>query len=145
MNNAIRAALTVQLIRHEGEKLHPYKCPAGYLTIGVGRNIEERGISREESRYLLANDLAAVERELNKSWVGWNAPAHGAVRAAVLLNMAFNLGTPRLLKFRRMRAAYDSRDYPGAAAEMLDSRWARQVGPRASELADQMRFGAWRE
>ena len=64
-------------------------------------------------------------------------------RRAVLVNMAFNLGRARLRSFRHMLRAVRRREYSRAAHEMLDSKWARQVGNRATELAEQMRTGRW--
>ncbi|MCV6587566.1 MAG: hypothetical protein OIF57_00865 [Marinobacterium sp.] len=64
-----------------------------------------------------------------------------AARQLVLANMAYNLGVPRLKGFRKMWRALEQGDYKLAAAEMLDSRWARQVGKRATELAEQRRAG----
>ena len=52
-----RQELARQLIVHEGLKLYPYRCSANKLTIGVGRNIEERGIAEDEALYLLNNDI----------------------------------------------------------------------------------------
>jgi lysozyme len=66
-----------------------------------------------------------------------------SVRADVLVNMAFNMGVNGLLKFKKMIAAIDDRNYDEAAIEMLNSRWAVQVGKRANELSKQMRTGEY--
>ena len=114
-----------QIILHEGLELTPYKCTAGYLTIGVGRNLDDRGITEDEARFLCKNDIKIVEREL-----GGKFPfitGLGDARIRVLLDMAFNLGVER--------------DFEEAAKDMLDSSWASQVGQRAQRLATAMRTG----
>lgn len=132
-------SLRDDLIRHEDIKLKPYRDSEGVLTIGVGRNLEDRGISREEALYLLDNDIRDHTDELRARFPVVDAltPA----RRDVLVNMAFNLGVPRLATFKRMWAAIEAGDYHRASMEMLDSKWARQVGKRAIELADTMRRG----
>ena len=134
-----RAAMTRQLRLHEGERLTPYRCTAGKLTIGVGRNLEDRGITREESAYLLANDIAAEERELLRA-LPWVAQLD-EVRQRVLLDMSFNLGIVGLLNFKNTLATIRAGNYGKAAAMMLDSRWARQVGQRAQRLSQMMATG----
>lgn len=133
--------LVEQLIEHEGMELMPYRCTAEKLTIGVGRNIEDRGISEDEARYLLANDIAIVEEEILKRQP--MVATLDSVRQRVLVDMAFNLGMPTLMKFQNMWDAIEEEDWDEAAAQMLDSRWARQVGRRAERLADAMRTGDW--
>jgi len=61
-------------------------------------------------------------------------------RKNVIVNMLFNLGLPRLLKFKKMLKALREHDYERAADEMLDSKWAKQVGQRAERLAKTMRW-----
>lgn len=125
----------------EGFRSKPYRCTAGKLTIGYGRNLEDRGITKEEADYLLRNDIAAVTKELQDliaSWYQLTPP-----RQAVLINMGINMGVGGLLKFRKMLAALDRHDYKSAAAEMLDSAYAKQVPNRANRLAQQMETGQW--
>ena len=132
------ATIEEQLILHEGLKLKPYRCTAGKLTIGVGRNLDDKGISKEEALFLLRNDIATVTTQLQKyDWYISTDP----VRRKVLIDMAVNLGVGGLLKFRKMIAALERGDYEGAADQMLDSRWAEQVGYRAVRLAEMMRSG----
>ncbi|RMH50503.1 MAG: lysozyme [Zetaproteobacteria bacterium] len=130
--------LSALLIRHEGMRLKPYRDSVGKLTIGVGRNLDDVGLREEEARFLLENDLRAVIAELQP--LPWFA-ALDPPRKHAIIDMGFNLGLPRLLGFRRMIAAIERGDWPAAADEMLDSRWARQVGRRAEELARTMRTG----
>ena len=134
-----RERLEAQLIDHEGERLKPYRCSEGFLTIGVGRNLETKGITKEESRFMLAHDIADAERDARIFF-----PEFGylsANRQIVLIDMAFNLGLGGLLKFRRFQQALEKRDYEWAAREMDDSKWASQVGRRADTLIEMMRNG----
>jgi lysozyme len=135
-----RSALIRQIRLHEGERLKPYRCSAGKLTIGVGRNLDDRGITREESAMLLDNDIRLLEIELFRA-LPW-ASALDDVRQRVLLDMAFNLGLPGLLQFKRTLEAIRTGQYQQAATMMLDSLWARQVGQRAERLARMMATGA---
>ena len=136
--------LVSELIRHEGFRKHPYKCTAGVWTIGVGRNLEEVGITKAEAMMLLENDVATYQAAA-KSFVGdeeaW--ALMGEERQAVVINMAFNLGATRLGYFKNFRKALLERNYVAAAKEMLDSRWAKQVGGRSGELALRMETGRW--
>ena len=134
-----RAAMTRQLRLHEGERLKPYRCTAGKLTIGVGRNLDDRGITREESAMLLANDIAAEERELLRA-LPWVAMLD-EVRQRVLLDMSFNMGLVGLLGFKRTLATIQAGEYQAAATMMLDSKWAKQVGQRAERLSRMMATG----
>ena len=134
-----RQKMIRQLRLHEGERLFPYKCTAGRLTIGVGRNLDDRGITAEESAYLLSNDLDDYWERLEDAlpWVSELDP----VRQRVLLDMAFNLGMGGLLGFRKTLAAIKGKEYERAAGMMLDSRWATQVGYRAKRLSRMMFTG----
>ena len=128
-----------QLVEHEGLELHPYEDSLGILTIGVGRNLEERGISEDEAFYLLGNDIEIIWDELIKQ--------HPIVedlddqRQMILLDMAFNMGVPRLGKFKKMWAAIEDGDMIEASKQALDSRWASQVGRRAERLAERLTSG----
>jgi lysozyme len=134
-------SLEDQLIDHEGLELKPYRCTAEKLTIGVGRNIEDRGITEDEARYLLKNDIKIVEDELlEKKPV---VAGLDAVRQRVLVDMGFNLGIPTLLKFQNMWSAIEEEDFERAADEAMDSRWAKQVGRRAERLCQAMATGEW--
>ena len=135
-----RSALIRQIRLHEGERLKPYRCTAGKLTIGVGRNLDDRGITREESAMLLDGDIRLLEIELFRA-LPW-ASALDDVRQRVLLDMAFNLGLPGLLQFKRTLEAIRTGQYQQAATMMLDSLWARQVGQRAERLSRMMATGA---
>jgi lysozyme len=129
-------ALKDQLILHEGLKLEPYECTAGKLTIGVGRNIEDIGITEDEARYLLDNDILRVCDELDRNLSWWRDLSD--VRQRILVDMVFNLGISRFMQFQNTISAIENGDYDKAAEEMLDSRWAQQVGQRAHRLAGAM-------
>lgn len=116
----------------------PYTDTVGKLTIGWGRNLEENGISQEEADYLFDNDIAICEKELSKC--KWYVDQPEGVQAA-LLNMCFNLGLPRLKGFKRMISALKEKNYTQAAIEALDSKWAKQVGQRAKDVAVMLREG----
>jgi len=137
--------LIQQLRRHEGVRLKPYRCPAGKLTIGVGRNLEDVGISPMESDILLGNDVERVMRETQGLVSVAAMNAMGGTRRCVLYNMVFNMGRGAVTQFRKMLSALEALDYKEAAAQMLDSRWAKQVGDRAMELAEQMKDGQWKK
>lgn len=122
--------------KHEGLRLKPYRCTAGKLTIGYGRNIEDKGISKKEAKYLLENDLEQVKEELRLLLLFWDILSE--VRRAVLMDMCFNLGLNGFMKFKKMLSALENKDYELAAKEMLNSKWATQVKGRANELAFMM-------
>jgi len=134
-------ALEDQLIDHEGLELKPYQCTADKLTIGVGRNIEDRGITEDEARYLLKNDIKIVEDELLERKP--EVAGLDSVRQRVLVDMGFNVGLPILMKFQNMWAAIEEEDWDEASAQMMDSRWAKQVGRRAERLSQAMKTGEW--
>ena len=149
-----------KLIEHEGMVLTVYEDSLGIETIGIGRNLKDRGISPEEleymdipnmgivytvgineadARYLAMNDIKIVENELCKVHPCVNKL--DAVRQLILMDMAFNMGVPRLCKFKNMWAAIHENNFNAASLEMMDSRWARQVGRRATKLSDAMKLG----
>ena len=155
-----RFKLMEKLIAHEGLRLNVYKDSLGIDTVGIGRNLQDRGISKEEldeldipsikhvyeygiteadAIFLAENDVQIVEDELVR--------AHpcveelDAVRQLVLVDMAFNLGVPRLCKFKKMWNAVHEKQFDTAAKEMLNSRWARQVKSRSTKLAHAMHHG----
>lgn len=134
------AKLKSDLERDEGLRLKPYKDTVGKLTIGIGRNLDDVGISESEARHLLGNDIEWVTEELDANMPWWRTMPEPAQRA--LANMAFNLGMPTLKLFLNMLAALQAGDYEKAAVEALDSRWARQVKCRADRIAALYRSAA---
>lgn len=153
------AKLIAQLKRHEGsyknkEKKHIcYKCTAGKLTIGYGHNLdalpidgigEDSVMTEMEANVLLNKDTKDVYLQVLTAIPCAENLDFG--RCAVLVNMAFNMGTKNLCGFRKTLEALnsDAEDkYIVAARHMLDSKWAVQVGQRANELAEQMITGEW--
>lgn len=132
-----------QLIRQEGYRRYVYKCPTGYLTVGIGRNLEHKGISEEEAKYLLINDISDFEGEVREQLAEHLWENLNDARKNVLVNMAFNMGTVNLFKFKNMMKALKQGDWETAGKEMLNSRWAKQVGLRAQELSTQMISGKY--
>jgi len=135
--------LIEQLMRHEGYRQFPYKDTVGKLTIGVGRNLDDVGISEDEAAYLLDNDITVARHELLFAFPAFSQMQ--PVRQDALINMVFNMGITRFKGFKNMIAALVEQNYQLAADEMLDSKWARQVGSRADELAYQMRTNSYKE
>ena len=127
--------------KYEGLRLKPYKCPAGKLTIGYGHNLDDLGITVEQAEQMLRLDLQCANMECYAA-----IPAYASLddaRRFVLLDMCFNMGIKRLLTFKKMLSAIENKLYERASCEMLDSKWALQVGRRAAELAEIMKTGEW--
>jgi len=137
----IPADIHSQLIRDEGMKNFPYPDAKGKTTIGVGRNLTDKGLSDVEVRFLLANDITETADALHAAFP-WFAGIDGP-RQGVLINMAFNMGIEGLSGFAKFLAAVMRHDWNAAADEMLKSMWAAQVGDRAVRLSSQMRTGVW--
>jgi lysozyme len=140
ISSSLKQELLDTLKRHEGVRSYAYLCPAGYWTIGVGRNVDEdsgRGLSEDEIEYLLSNDVELSTEELMDTFP-WFEDCPDAVKI-ILINMHFNIGLSRLKGFKKMLAAVEDKNYGAAAKEMLDSRWAAQVGQRAVELSTEMK------
>ena len=135
------ASLKDQLVRDEELRLKPYTDSVGKLTIGVGRNLTDKGISFQEAQGLLANDIADATADLQAK-LPWTATLDD-VRKGALLNMTFNMGIGGLLEFHDFLARMQRGDFSGAAGAMLDSLWARQVGARATRLSMQIQTGEW--
>ncbi|MEC7559582.1 MAG: glycoside hydrolase family protein [Pseudomonadota bacterium] len=134
------AALLRLLTRHEGRRPFPYLDMAGKLTIGVGHNLTDRGLSGAEIDLLLANDITAARAACRRLYGdAFDTASKG--RRHALVSMAFNLGQTRLAGFKRLRAAVLAGDWDRAAAEALESRWASQTGRRAAEVAALLRGG----
>lgn len=126
--------LREDLIAEEGIRLKPYLCPAGKLTLGVGRNLDDVGITEDEAMAMLDNDIERVKGQLAKAlpWLETKSPD---VQRAIA-NMTFQMGIGALLKFKKMLAALQARDYNAARREALDSAWAKQTPQRAKRVTD---------
>jgi lysozyme len=125
--------LTKELTLDEGLELKPYQCTANKVTIGIGRNLTDVGITEEEAEYLLGNDIREVISGLNMNFPWWKDMPETAQRG--LANMAFNMGIPRLKGFKNMLKHLKEGKFPDAAAEALNSVWASQVGERSKRVA----------
>ena len=140
MTEALMNRSKAQLVRHEGLRLKPYRCTAGKLTIGIGRDLDDRGISQKEAYAMLERDIQDCEQ-----WLIDEIPEVynnlDEVRQSVLLNMCFNLGIKGLLEFKNTLSFIGAGDWERAANNMLASKWAKQVGMRAIELSELMRKG----
>lgn len=143
-----------RLVLHEGLRLKPYKCTKGKLTIGIGRCIDtnpftvdelkavgdwEHGITRETAYMLCRNDINRSINDLKK-----NVPFFmnlDSERQYVLIDMCFNLGIKKLLKFKKTLSALGSGNWEKASEEILNSEYAKQVGKRAERLANTIKTG----
>ena len=125
--------------RDSAGRLKPYRDSVGKLTIGYGRNLDDRGITDAEALYLLRNDIVDVKHELDEHLPWWRQLDD--VRQRVIADMCFNMGLAGLLTFHQTIAFVHAGQYPAASAGMLNSRWARQVGRRARRLAQMMETG----
>jgi lysozyme len=120
-----------QLKRDEGFSATLYYDTVGLPTIGYGFNLAE-DMSKSTATTLLTIKVHEAIQEVEKyPWFDSLSPA----RKRVIINMYYNLGGPRFNGFKKMIKAIKSDNYKIAAEEMLDSKWARQVGARAERLA----------
>ena len=133
----ISERLIETLKRHEGLRLKVYTCPAGKLTVGYGRNLEDRGITEEEADYLLINDIRCVEDALVRALPCFEKLPEAAQE--VLINMGFQMGVAGVLGFRKTLEHLKGGRYHEASFEMLNSSWAMQTPRRAGELAEIIR------
>ena len=130
--------LMEQLIEFEGLKLYPYKCTADKLTIGIGRNLDDVGITESEAKFLLLNDIARVEKKAQSySWYAKLNP----VRHRIICDMIFNLGN-RFDQFKKMKAGLETNNIDVVCKEMQNSKWYSDVGRRAVYLIELMRTGS---
>ncbi len=112
-------------------------------TIGIGRNIQDRGISRDEAMYLLKNDLALSKSEL--SHYDWFTKLD-TVRQEVLIELHFNIGLAKLLKFKNMIRFLSEGYYLNASTQLMKSLWASQVGEkRAKDMATRLKTGSYND
>ncbi len=126
------------LRKHEGIKQFVYQCTAGYNTVGVGRNLDTRGVLPDEIELMLSNDIKACVDDL-KGFGWWDDLTPN--RKAVLIDLRFCVGAAGFRAFKKMLAALESKDHRGAADQIMDSKFALQTGHRAADLASLMRVG----
>jgi lysozyme len=136
--------LADQIAKHEGVKKFAYKCPAGKWTIGIGRNIDEDGgigLSDAEIYTLLNNDIQRTDEELTNAFRFYDDLDR--VRKDAMINICFNIGLPRLRGFKMALKLMETKDYPEASMEFLNSLWASQVGQRALDIAHMIQYGEY--
>lgn len=127
-------SLREDLIRDEGLRLKAYQCTAGKTTIGVGRNLDDVGITEREAMALLDNDLIRVSAQLDKELPWWKSRSQSTQDA--MANMCFQLGLHGLLGFKSMLSCLQAGDYEGARRHALDSAWAKQTPERAKRVTE---------
>ena len=120
--------------------LFPYQDSVGLITIAWGRNLDHKGISPAIAQLMFDEDYGDALGDC-ESLPYWEQ-LDGA-RQMVLVDMVFNLGLTRFLRFKKLNVALVIKDYTAAAAEMVDSKWYRQVGRRAEKLRLVMISGVW--
>mgnify|MGYP003664026644 FL=1 len=131
-------SLLSSVIVHEGFSRYIYLDSVGVRTVGFGRNLDDRGISREEAEMLLLNDLETSTEEAKKFEFYENLTSN---RRDVIVEMIFNLGLTRFKKFKKTINYINQANHSAAADEMLDSKWADQLGQRAITLSNKFRAG----
>lgn len=133
--------MKAELTRDEGLRLRLYKDTATppKLTIGVGHNIDDLGISKNIAMAILAEDIQTVINQLDAQLPWWRNL--DGTRQRVLVNMCFNLGITKLLGFKNTLQLVRDGKYDEAADAMLKSAWANQVGARAQRLSQMMETG----
>jgi len=124
---------------HEGFSGVPYRCPAGKITIGYGRNLEANPLTKDEATVLMMNDIRTIDKSLTDKYPYFLQLTSS--RRVVLISMAFQMGLHGLAAFRKMHKHLEVGNYDMAAVEMLDSHWAKQTPNRAKELSEKMRMG----
>ena len=125
------------LVSHESYKQFPYVDLTGNITIAIGRNLTERGISTTEAFQLLDDDILYFTAKLNYYLHCFSSLSEN--RQIALIDMTFNVGVQGFLNFKEMIEALEKGDYNEAADQMLQSKWAEQVGERAVTLANIIR------
>jgi lysozyme len=135
MNDKLRKLL----IKHEGLRLKPYLDTVGKMTIGIGRNLDDRGISNDEANYLFMNDVDEASEQIMEMFPLFNGWSEN--RRNALIDMVFNMGITRFLGFRKMIAAIKNGDWFSAAKEMRNSSWAAQLPTRVAELSAMVEKG----
>lgn len=127
---------------HENEILKPYLDTAKppKVTIGVGRNLSDKGIRPDESALMFKNDIAeAIENAKQYPWYAMLSD----VRQAAVTDLIFNLGPTRFRAFTHFLAAMSARNYAWAADELMDSAWYRQVARRGPRIVSMIRNDRW--
>ena len=132
------------ILQHEGIEKHAYNDSLGFVTIGIGKCIDRRrgaGLTEDECLYLLRNDIERCKEQLSKyTWF----TKQDEVRKDAIIELVFNLGISGFLKFKNTINMLACKDYVSASKALLDSKWAKQVGPnRSNNIADRIRLGRY--
>lgn len=147
-----------RLMLNEGCKLKSYRCPAGKLTIGIGRNLDDNPltieeiqyvghngrclfISNDQANYLCRNDLKRVRAELDKNLSWWRDL--NIDRQFVMIDLLFNMGIKTLLTFKKTLNSIALGNYELASKQLLQSKYAKQVGARAERNAYCLKYGTY--
>ena len=131
-------SLADQLVQHEGFRLKPYVDTVGKVTIGVGRNLSDVGISSQEAMLLLEHDIETVVADLlTFAWF----PRMDHVRQLAVSDLRFNLGPTRFRTCKKMLAALEHDDYATAAGQLRQSRWYTQVKSRGPRIVKMLATG----
>lgn len=125
--------LKYQLTYDEGKRSRAYKCPAGKITIGVGRNLEDVGISEATIQQMLDEDIMKCVSQAQIIFgLAWDT--FSEERKFGIINMIFNLGYGGFLQFKKMIAAINANDSVNIRKHGAESLWAKQVGERAQRV-----------
>tara|TARA_R100000388_G_scaffold57880_1_gene42737 strand:+ start:575 stop:1030 length:456 start_codon:yes stop_codon:yes gene_type:complete len=128
-NQIFQDKVVDMLKRHEGLKIFPYHCSQNKLTLGIGRNLEDKGISKDEAYYLLNNDIKQVQEQLTKNWGVWRTLPEKA--RLVCIDMCFQLGITGFMSFIETRKLMELGKWLEASEEVLRSKYAIQTPNRA--------------
>ena len=128
------------LVRHEGIRSEPYVCPAGRLSIGIGRNLEDVGLADDEIQYLFLNDLKTANRTARHLF-GKEFDHLDPVRRAAIYDLSFNMGQTRLAQFTNFRGSVDVHDWMEAGKHLCDSNYARQLPKRSKRIRHMIEKG----
>jgi len=131
-----RDLIKKRLIDFEGLELKLYFCKSNKPTIGVGRNCMDNGITEEEAMYRLNNDISTVIKKLDRHWITWRKLPITA--QYVCIDLVFNMGINTFMSFRRTRSYMELNEWEKAGDELLDSKYAEQVGRRAIFNSEQL-------
>lgn len=117
----------------EGLRLKPYKCTAGKTTIGIGRNLDDNGISKEMAYQMLDEDVAlankACQKLFGEQWNSWSEN-----RRLGWINFLFNVGFQTASKFKNTIRAARIEDWAEVEKHLKESLWYKQVGKRAERV-----------
>jgi len=118
--------------RHEGYSSKPYRCPAGKLTIGYGRNLDDVGIYADEAELMLENDLRRAVQHLMRIFPDFIS--YPPRKQEALIDLMYNIGVGSFLTFKKMIAAIKNGDWIRAGEELENSKYCKQVPERCREI-----------